>query len=467
MTFALLTLLAALLVASVSEWFSIVGIMSIYAGAPYNAALVMGAVLGIAKLVSTSWLYRNWKFASWKLKIPLIYFTVTFSIGVFGFLTKSHLEQGAATIDNSAKVERLDQQIAREKSLIVDNEKVIAQLDTAINSYLGKDRADRALSVRKVQAPQRKQLRDDILSSQKLIDQYSEQRLTLTSQVRAMQLEVGPIRYIAELFYGNDTSDTTKIESAVRIFTLLIVSTLDPLAVILLIAANHTLLRIKDSGKKDTEVKSQEDIPVWPRDDKNSPTPSPEIDKGNIASSDSPPPSIQENQIHTIREDKDDATMALYSETPTVDEKISEETISTEIGDPEINEEEAMIDEFFKRGREIARKLDEVDTKFASIKEDTHNDPLPMIIPERKPWAHQESVLSEILGNMQHFIPQRLNETKESSNVALPINGNSDARTSEEIRPENAAETQKNIQTGASPAKYPVALSWLKEFKGT
>jgi hypothetical protein len=253
MIFALLTLFSALTLAAVAGWFSIVGIISIYAGAPMHAALVMGVVIELAKLVTVSWIYRNWVEAKWSLRGPMIYSIAALmlitSISVFGFLTKSHLEQGAATLDNSAKVERLDQQITREKSVIADDEKVIAQLDTTINSYLGKDRADRAVTIRRSQAPQRKQLREDIDASQKKIDSYSDEKFKLQSEVRALKLEVGPIRYIAELFYsGGD--ETKNVETAVKLFTLLIVSTLDPLAVILLIAANHTLLRIQREKKK-------------------------------------------------------------------------------------------------------------------------------------------------------------------------------------------------------------------------
>ncbi len=256
MIFALLTLLAALALAAVAGWFSIIGIMSIYAGAAIHA-LIMGVVLEGGKLVTTSWLYRNWSYASWKLRAPLIVFTLTLmlatSIGVFGFLSKAHLEQGASTVDNGAKIERLNQQIAREKSVIADDEKVIGQLDATINSYIGKDRTDRSLSVRRSQAPQRKQLRDDIDASQKRVDGFSDEKLKLESEVRKLQLDVGPIRYIAELIYGVDNNTDKNIESAVRIFTLIIVSTLDPLAVILLIAANHTLLRYQNEKKEKAE----------------------------------------------------------------------------------------------------------------------------------------------------------------------------------------------------------------------
>lgn len=258
MIFALLTLLAALSLAAVAGWFSIVGFMAIYAGAPMYA-LIMGVVTECAKLVTTSWLYRNWQHAGWRLKAPLIYFTLALmtatSIGVFGFLSKAHLEQGAGTIDNSARIEQLQYQIDREKATIADNEKVTKQLDDTVNSLLGKDRADRALSVRRSQASQRAQLRTDSAEAQKRIDALNAEKFKLESEVRKMQLDVGPIRYIAELFYGVDENATKNIEAAVRIFTLLLVSTLDPLAVILLIAANHTLIRLRNEKKE--EVPSQ------------------------------------------------------------------------------------------------------------------------------------------------------------------------------------------------------------------
>jgi hypothetical protein len=253
MVFALLTLLSALSLATVAGWFSIIGITTIYAGAPLHA-LIMGVVLECSKLITTSWLYRNWEHSSLKLKLPLVIFTLTLmlttSIGVFGFLSKSHLEQNAGTIDNGGKIQRLDQQISREKSIISDNDKVILQLDATINSFIGKDRADRALAVRRSQAAQRKELRNSIDAAQKKIDEYSDEKLKLESEVRKLELEVGPIRYIAELIHRNEEDSSKKIESAVKIFTLIVVLTLDPLAVILLVAANQTLVSVTKKTEK-------------------------------------------------------------------------------------------------------------------------------------------------------------------------------------------------------------------------
>lgn len=231
--------------------------MTIYAGAPFHSALIMGIVMECAKLVSLSWLYRNWKSAGILLRGPIIAIALVImlvtNIGVFGFLSKSHLEQGAATIDNSAKVEQINQQIAQEQSRIADSEKIIAQMDGAVNSLIGKDQANRSLAVRRSQASQRKQLREEITASQAQISKYNQEKFALESEVRKLQLEVGPIRYIAEVFHSD--GDTKSIETAVQIFTLLIVLILDPAAVMLLLAANHSFAKhnVKEKKEEDTE----------------------------------------------------------------------------------------------------------------------------------------------------------------------------------------------------------------------
>jgi hypothetical protein len=249
---AYLTLLMAFAVAIVVGWFSIAGIMTIYAGAPLFAALVMGVVIECSKLVSLSWLYRNWKSAGLLLRAPLVIIALAVmlitNIGVFGFLSKGHLEQGASTIDNSAKVEQLNRQITQEKSRIIDSEKIIAQMDGAVNSLIGKDQATRSLSVRRSQSTQRKQLRDEITASEKQIDTWNAEKFTLESEVRKVEHEIGPIKYIAEVFINSDNKKS--IDTAVQVFTLLIVLVLDPAAVMLLLAANHSLSKIRDEKEK-------------------------------------------------------------------------------------------------------------------------------------------------------------------------------------------------------------------------
>ncbi len=241
----ILMFIAALAISAVSAWFSIAGIMAIFAGASI-AALIMGIVLEVGKLVATSWLYRNWSHAPLLLRVPMVISTIILmfitSMGAYGFLSKAHIQQGANTENNTIKLERLEQQIAVEQSHITDSNKVIAQLDAAVDNYTANDRVKLSVLLRREQASQRKQLNDDIRDSQKVIDQLTDQQFELKSQNKHAELEVGPVKYIAALIY-NDAANN--LESTVRIVILIIVAVFDPFAVLLLLAANYSLMRHK------------------------------------------------------------------------------------------------------------------------------------------------------------------------------------------------------------------------------
>lgn len=443
MKFALMTLVTALLLSGVAEWFSIVGIVAIYAAAPYHSALVLGIVIGIAKLIGISWLYRNWSYSSISIKIPLIVFTLilmaTTSMGVFGFLTKAHFEQGAPAANNAAKVEQIAQLIEREKSIIADNEKVIGQLDSAINSYIGKDRTDKAVSIRKSQDPQRKQLRNDISASQKKIEEYNNEKFKLESEVRALEIEVGPIKYISELVYGSDGNNTAKIESAVRIFTLLIVLSLDPLAVVLLIAANQSILRAQNEEKdKDLHKSSSSE-----EGDKNQEQNLAQIDKEDTPDIKENKTLYEEGSIHKSfsdgpPEEKSSPIHSKILQAPDLNE--DETTIHTvessrqEIA-PDNNKKE--ITEKINEGnskifspwtdrppREMGRIRSPVVSKIEGVKQTNtipvHDDARePEFTAVEEPWAQQDSVLKTLVGS--HFVPQKLNDPeKPISNSSYP-----------------------------------------------
>lgn len=473
MIFALLTLLTALAIAAVAGWFSIIGVMAIYAGAPLHA-LIMGIVLEAGKLVTTSWLYRNWNFSTWQLKAPLIGFTLALmlatSIGVFGFLSKSHLEQGAKVIDNGPRVERIEQQIAREKAIITDNEKVISQLDATINSYLGKDRADRSVTVRRSQAPQREQLRKEIEAANKRIDTFSEEKFKLQSEIRALELEVGPIRYIAELMYGAENNSTKNIEGAVKIFTLLIVSTLDPLAVILLIAANHTIMR-----RQSEKVKKQSALP----------------ENAEVLPADNLPEPVQ---------DTDSKEIIKTEEIPKVEEIVEALEIPEKIEVPVISKVEEIVEDTQPVDNSVFHNIDR--TYFTPLPRVRTPAPSkvepPLVIREGEPPVvieppvvpvvpmEESAVIREIRGS-QHFIPQKVNEeevigkveteeVKDSQKGVPALDTPSTTEENKEVsteRPpegENAKKNSGNLFRGGltSPShKYPRALSWLKEFTRT
>jgi multisubunit Na+/H+ antiporter MnhG subunit len=244
---AIITLLTALSMATVAAVFAIYGIIAIFAGMP-QFALVMGAVIELGKVVGISWLYRNWNEPT-KIKYamtPLVLIAMLLtSMGIFGLLSKAHLEQTSPVANNEIQIERLDQQITREQSRITDAEQVISQLDQSVQALIDFDRIrgpDGAIAVRESQADQRELLRQTIDTAQTELDGLEDQKLELSQQLQAIELEVGPIKYIAELIY-NDGQDRT--EEAVRWVIIAFIFVFDPMAILLLMAANYTLVNRK------------------------------------------------------------------------------------------------------------------------------------------------------------------------------------------------------------------------------
>lgn len=246
MFFAIITLLTALSIAGIAAWFSIVGLMSIFSAQALSTAIMAGA-LEVGKLVSASWLYRNWQIAGWFIKSYLIVAVLVLmlitSMGIFGFLSKAHLENTAISSEVTLSIERIDAKIAREKQKIKDAEVVIGQLDETVQVLMNNERIrgpDGALAVRRSQATEREALNADITQASEALASLQDQKLELSQKNLAVEKELGPLKYVAELIYTDQSEDN--LDRAVRLFILLLVSVFDPLAVILLIAANKSLM---------------------------------------------------------------------------------------------------------------------------------------------------------------------------------------------------------------------------------
>lgn len=268
----LLMLITALTLSGVAAWFSVIGLVAIFAAAPLSV-MIMGGTLEVAKLVTASWVYNNWHRTPILLKSYLtaavaILMLIT-SMGIFGYLSKAHLEQGVPTGDVAAQLELVDQKILlrregieAEKKNIESARSAITQLDSQVTARMGilsSDDAERGIQVRRQQRQERDQLAKDINEAQNKIEKYNqeiadlnEQRLPVASQLRKVEAEVGPIKYIAALIYG-DNPDANLLERAVRWVTILLVTVFDPLAVIMLIAANFGF----NLYRKDKQTKSQ------------------------------------------------------------------------------------------------------------------------------------------------------------------------------------------------------------------
>ena len=250
----ILMFVTAFMLSGIAAWYAIAGLMAIFAAAALPIA-IMGGTLEVSKLVVASWLYHNWKEVPKLLKsyfvIALFVLMSLTSMGIFGYLSKAHLDQAVPTGDVQAKISLIDEKINQEKEIINESRKTLNQLDQQVNETINRTASDqtdsgikRSISIRKSQAKERKAIYEAISTAQTSISRLNEEKTPLSTQVRKIEAEVGPIKYIAQLIYG-DQIDQTLLEKAVRIVILMIVTVFDPLAVLMLVAANWSLKRRK------------------------------------------------------------------------------------------------------------------------------------------------------------------------------------------------------------------------------
>jgi len=423
MAFPLITFFVALTIAIIAAWFSIAGLMAIFSASALSVAIMAGS-LEIGKLVAASWVYRNWKRAPFLLKGYLAFATIVLmfitSMGIFGFLSKAHLEQSAQTSQSSARIERIENDITRSEIDLTKIEARIASLDTesqddtsniqaqidaeqkrmdgaysriqpaidelnaaikveqtksneqvatylkqlenvnesisilegyvksndvealqrlvgtqpdgrygpntanAVEEYRVNLTADkerisdeierlrnsvdqsvidsaraeikslRASAEREVQNSQdtidrlRQQLqsslvidntaeiealRNQTVTIQDEIDLMLDQKFELETEIRVLEAEVGPIKYIAELVYGDTGKDT--IDSAVRWLIIVFIFVFDPLAVLLLLAANYSFVHRHDHETRQEEIFET----LFKKEEPNKPEPEPIMEK--------------------------------------------------------------------------------------------------------------------------------------------------------------------------------------------
>lgn len=233
---ALLALIAGLLLSGTAAYYSIIGLIAIFPGATFAIAL-MGGSLEFAKLVAASWLYRNWTIAPRFIKIYFVFAIIILmgitSLGTFGFLSKVHLETSVSVADTSVEITRIEGQIVSEQRQLDNAQRSIETLDGMLAMNFNATETNR---VRNSQKQERDQLNTLIKQSSDKIAELNTQLAPLKRANLEVETKVGPLKYIAELIYGNDAKDY--FDDAVRFVIILIVLVFDPLAVLLLIAAN-------------------------------------------------------------------------------------------------------------------------------------------------------------------------------------------------------------------------------------
>ena len=242
MILAYLTLLTALAISGVAAYYSIIGLVAIFSASVIPIA-VMGVVLETGKLISAAWLYHYWKKVNKLLKTYLISAVIVLmfitSMGIFGFLSKAHIEQTTVQSDNTLQIESIDSQIIRQQKDIERAELQLTLLDDALKKYVELGAVTKSINARKGQEEERNALISTINNATNTIATLTKTKYELRTKENELIAEVGPIKYIAELVYGN--SETNTLEEAVRWVIIIIVFVFDPLAVLLLISANISL----------------------------------------------------------------------------------------------------------------------------------------------------------------------------------------------------------------------------------
>ena len=343
-----ITLLVALTLSAVAAYYSIVGLATIFAGAVIPI-IIMGSILEIGKITTTVWLHRYWSRAGLVIKMYLVPAVVLLafltSMGIFGFLSKAHSDQSLVSGDVQSKIAVYDEKIKTARENIDANRKVLKQMDEAVDAVLSRSTtetgADRAVTIRKSQQRERARIASEIAAEQKANSRLSEERAPIAAEVRKVEAEVGPIKYIAALIYG-DNSDANLLEAAVRWMIILIVVVFDPLAISLVLAASASRKWDKEDTEKVLEPSIKVDVPI-------------EIEVPNT---------IEEVKAETITEEKPKEIKIpvdphpvgwMYSTVNQVKEKIKKTRKKNIVKETELPAENLTVNE-------VAKLIDEVKT---------------------------------------------------------------------------------------------------------
>lgn len=241
------TLVVALSLSVIAAWYSIAGLTAIFAAAA-TPIIIMGGIMEIAKVTVTVWLHEYWPYCKRSMKAQLSASVVLLmfitSMGIFGFLSKAHTDQALVSGDVGAKIAIYDEKIKIAKDNIDANRRALNQMDAAVDQTMARSTseqgADKAVAVRRSQGAERTRLLKEIEVEQKKIQALNEEAAPIRAEIRKVEAEVGPIKYIAALIYG-DNPDANVLEKAVRWVIIILVIVFDPLAIMMVLAATESL----------------------------------------------------------------------------------------------------------------------------------------------------------------------------------------------------------------------------------
>jgi len=256
MLLSIITLLVALSLSAIAAWYSIIGLTAIFASAVIPI-IVMGGMLEVAKVVVTVWLHEYWNQCRLAMKLYLVpavaMLMVITSMGIFGFLSKAHLDQDIISGDVQSKIAVYDEKIKTARENIEADRRQLRQMDEAVDQVMARstteEGASKSNAIRRAQARDRTALAKSIEANQKLIGALNEEAAPIRAEIRKVEAEVGPIKYIAALIYGDDP-DANLLERAVRWVIILLVIVFDPLAIMMVLASTESMKWARDNKQR-------------------------------------------------------------------------------------------------------------------------------------------------------------------------------------------------------------------------
>jgi hypothetical protein len=265
MPLAFLTFFSGLAISAVAIYYSVIGLAAIFAAAVIPI-IIMGTILEVSKLVAAWWLKANWHRAPFLLKsymlLAVVVLMLITSMGIFGFLSKAHTEQSVPVGDNQAKIEIIDERIAIEQEVIEQARRDLTILNQQVERFSELGAVTRGVNARNQQREERDALNAQIAEAQTKISELRVERAPFATSLRAIEAEVGPIKYIAKLIYGDNT-DSSMLEQAVVWIIIVIVFVFDPLAILLLLASQMSF----KWAREERELNSEPDAVIPSNDD--------------------------------------------------------------------------------------------------------------------------------------------------------------------------------------------------------
>ena len=255
MLFGLLTLFVALAISAVAAYYSIVGLMAIFAGAT-TEIMIMGVCLEIGKLICASWTFQNWKTSPVSIRsyfiLAVVVLMLITSLGIFGFLSRAHIQQSSPTGLLVERIERIDLKIDQRQTQISRYQGRLDTLDQALQRYIELGAISKGLAKIGAMDNETNLLKTRVSKLEMEIDELTDEKYELKTNLSLAEVEVGPIRYVASMLY-DDVSES-QLEEAVRWIIILLIFVFDPLAVVLVIAANISLRDYRKERKMATKT---------------------------------------------------------------------------------------------------------------------------------------------------------------------------------------------------------------------